>query len=374
MEPQKPYIAMLFIQLVYAGMALFSKAAIGAGMNPFVFVVYRQAFASLALTPFSIFLERNFHHEEYSSKFVIFFLLFRITLSLNLYYVGLNYTSATVATATTNTIPVITFIIAAFFRMESISVKHFYGVAKVFGTVICLSGALMVALYKGHPAKFMNWNPSSSSAHHHQTGQVSNDPSSISSMADSVKGTLIMLSANAAWSLWLILQGSIMKIYPAKIHLTTLQCWFSCIQSLIVAIIFERNPSSWKLGWNIHLLSVAYCGIVVTGITYWLQAWCIERKGPVFIALFTPLSLIITAIFSAFLWKEQTLHWGSVGGAVLLVGGLYCVLWGKNKEEVITSTDRIEQIDDEEANKEGIEQTGEAKEVSTLECIINTHK
>jgi hypothetical protein len=58
MGSQKPYIAMLFIQFVYAGMALFSKAAIAKGMNPYVFVVYRQAFASLALAPFAFFLER----------------------------------------------------------------------------------------------------------------------------------------------------------------------------------------------------------------------------------------------------------------------------------------------------------------------------
>lgn len=58
MEGQKPYLAMIFIQFVYAGMALFSKAAIAKGMNAYVFVVYRQAFASLALAPFAFFLER----------------------------------------------------------------------------------------------------------------------------------------------------------------------------------------------------------------------------------------------------------------------------------------------------------------------------
>lgn len=58
MENHRPYVAMLFIQFVYAGMALFSKAAIAKGMNPYVFVVYRQACASLALAPFAFFLER----------------------------------------------------------------------------------------------------------------------------------------------------------------------------------------------------------------------------------------------------------------------------------------------------------------------------
>lgn len=54
---------------------------------------------------------------------------------------------------------------------------------------------------------------------------------------------------------------------------------------------------------------VSWQGIIVTGITYWLQVWAIEKKGPVFTAMFTPLALIITAIFSALIWKEA-LHWG----------------------------------------------------------------
>jgi len=50
------------------------------------------------------------------------------------------------------------------------------------------------------------------------------------------------------------------KQYPAKLRLTALQCFFSFMQSTVVAVAVERNnPSAWKLGWDIHLLSVAYC-------------------------------------------------------------------------------------------------------------------
>jgi len=44
--------------------------------------------------------------------------------------------------------------------------------------------------------------------------------------------------------------------------------------------------------------------VIVTAISYWLQVWAIEKKGPVFTAMFTPVALIIAAFFSAFLWKE----------------------------------------------------------------------
>ncbi|MCD9560130.1 hypothetical protein HAX54_018606 [Datura stramonium] len=39
------------LTIYFAGMALFSKAAISKGMNPYVFVTYRQAFAVIALAP-----------------------------------------------------------------------------------------------------------------------------------------------------------------------------------------------------------------------------------------------------------------------------------------------------------------------------------
>ncbi|XVF39084.1 hypothetical protein PTKIN_Ptkin01aG0006900 [Pterospermum kingtungense] len=347
MENHKPYIAMLFIQFVYAGMALFSKAAISKGMNPYVFVVYRQAFATVALAPFALFLESKQTSLSYKLLCKIFLVsLCGLTLSLNLYYVAINYTTATFAAATSNTVPVLTFIIAACLRMESISIRQIPGIAKVFGSVISLSGALMFAFVKGPPIKFMNWH----SATQNQTAYT---PSKTYSIGEWIKGSLIMLSANTAWSLWIVLQGRIVKQYPAKIRLTALQCFFSCIQSTCWAIAAERNLSAWKLGWDVHLLSVSYCGVIVTGMTYWLQVWTIERKGPVFTAIFTPLALVITAIFSAFLWKE-TLHWGSVGGVVLLVGGLYSVLWGKKKED-----GRNEQNPD--ANKEEI----------VLECITH---
>ncbi|KAK9270171.1 hypothetical protein L1049_025747 [Liquidambar formosana] len=348
MESHKPYIVMIFIQFVYTGMAMLSKAAIAKGMNPFVFVVYRQAFASVALAPFAFFLESKETAPLSFNLLCKFFLcsLCGPTLSLNLYYVAINYTTATFVTAATNTIPAITFIMAVLFRMESISVKHLRGLAKVLGSVVGVSGALVYAFVKGPPVKFMNWFP--------EIQKDATDPSR--NKEDWVKGALLMLAANTAWSSWLIFQGPIMKQYPAKLRLTTLQCFFCCIQSMFWAVGKERKPSAWKLGWDLNLLSVAYCGVVVTGITYWLQVWVIEKRGPVFTAMFSPLCLVITAIFSTFMWKE-TLYWGSVGGAILLTVGLYGVLWGKKKERKHETT----------------EQRQESKEETALECI-STHR
>jgi drug/metabolite transporter (DMT)-like permease len=45
-------------------------------------------------------------------------------------------------------------------------------------------------------------------------------------------------------------------------------------------------------------------GIIVSGVAYYLQAWVLEKKGPVFLAMFTPLALIMTIFSSAILLGE----------------------------------------------------------------------
>ncbi|KAI4348082.1 hypothetical protein L6164_008843 [Bauhinia variegata] len=347
-EKNKPYVAMIFIQFVYAGMALFSKAAMTKGMNPYVFVVYRQAFASLSLAPFAFFGSKKVAPLSFNLVSKIFLIsLVGVTLSSNLYYVAINYTSATFAAASTNTIPGITFIMAVILRVECLSINQMHGMAKVLGSALSLSGAVMFAFVKGPAVGITKWYPENQK-------QISHSFTTLHSKGDCIRGSLMMISANTSWALWLILQGLILKEYPAKFRLTILQCFFSCIQSAVLAVAMERNPSAWKLGWDIHLISVVYCGVIVTGICYWLQVCTIKEKGPVFTAMFTPLQLIITAIFSALLWKE-TLYWGSVGGTVLLVIGLYSVLWGKNRESIKVQANGV---------------TAETKEETRLECIL----
>ncbi|CAK9134702.1 unnamed protein product [Ilex paraguariensis] len=335
-ETIKPYIMMFFLQFVDAGLALVSKKAIADGMNPFVFVVYRQALATLSLAPFAFFLERKKSSSLSFSLLCKIFLvaLCGITLFLIPYYFAINYTSATFAAASTTTVPAVTFILAVFLRMESISIKERHGMAKILGSVVCISGALVFAFVKGPPVyPSIQRNTSHLSTKHSSKGEW-------------IMGSLIMLSAYTAWSLWIIMQGPIVKQYPLRLRLITLQAFFSCIQSALWVVAVDRKKSSWKLGWDVHLLSVAYCGVVVGGISYVVRLWVIEKKGPVFVAIFNPLILIITAIFSAFLWRE-IIHWGSVCGAIMLVVGLYCVLWGKHKEEKYAKKHQIPESKEE---------------------------
>lgn len=57
MKGNNPYLVVILIQAIYAAMFLLSKAAFDHGMNNFIFVFYRQAIATIFLTPFTFFFE-----------------------------------------------------------------------------------------------------------------------------------------------------------------------------------------------------------------------------------------------------------------------------------------------------------------------------
>ncbi|VFR00299.1 unnamed protein product [Cuscuta campestris] len=341
--------AMVIIQMSCTGMTLLSKSAMSRGFKPSIFVAYRQAFASLTLAPFALYFERQ-NPTPLSLKMlckISVVSLCGVNLSLNLFYAGLSYVSATFVTAVTNTIPALVFLFALSLRLERVAISKSDGKAKVAGCTLSLIGAMVLTLYKGPLLYPLTTSTPTTTKGGIMGGQnrssniISAAPAppagttttSSSKEEDWIRGSLLILAANVTWSLWLIMQGPMMKQYPAKLRLVTLQCCICCVMSTAWGAFVEREDlSSWKLGWDLNLLSVAYCGIGVTGISYWLQAWVVEKKGPVFASMFTPLALLLTAFFSALFFKD-TLYSGCVLGAALLVIGLYGFLWGKKREE-----------------------------------------
>ncbi|PON93037.1 Plant-drug/metabolite exporter [Trema orientale] len=330
------FMAMILVQLAYGGSNILIKISIGRGLNQLVFVVYRHVIAMLLLGPFAYALEREQRPPLSVSVITKIFVLSSLgtTVHLNLYYAGLAYTSPTVACALSNVIPSLTFVLALLFGMEKVKITSKRGQAKVAGAVICVGGSLLFALWKGgfplksfveRPLINMDDNTTSTST----TGSLSG--SAGHEKQNWIKGSVLILISYIAWSAWLILQALVSKVYPAQLSLNTMICFFASLQSSLLALFFARNPTLWKLDWNVQLLTIIYCGVVISALVYILQTWCISNKGPVFVAMFSPPLLIIVAIFSAIIFAEQ-LHFGSLVGAFVIIVGLYCVLWGKRTD------------------------------------------
>ncbi|XP_059444694.1 WAT1-related protein At5g07050-like [Corylus avellana] len=333
MEACASYGAMVLIQFAYGVGNILIKIALEKGLNQFVFVVYRHIIAMLLLGPFAYVLERKHRPSLSYSVITKIFLLssFGTTIHLNVYYAGLAYTSPTVASALSNVIPSLTFLIAVVLRMETVKISSAKGQAKVLGTLICIGGALTFTFWKGGyllkgfvPRPLIDICSTNASACKLSHGKD-----------NWIKGSALILTSHIAWSAWLILQAVVSKVYPARLSLNTLICFFASLQSSFLALFFARNPTLWKLEWNMQLLTIIYAGVVLSSLVYYLQTWCISKKGPVFAAMFTPLLLIIVGIFSAIAFAER-LHLGSLVGAVLIIVGLYCVLWAKKAENLVT--------------------------------------
>ncbi|KAF5739964.1 WAT1-related protein [Tripterygium wilfordii] len=79
-------------------------------------------------------------------------------------------------------------------------------------------------------------------------------------------------------------------------------------------------------------LRISLCGRYLS-VTFWLiYLWATgHRKGALYASVFSPFMLIMVAIFSWALLREK-LYVGTAVGSVLIVVGLYTVLWGKDKE------------------------------------------
>jgi len=79
-------------------------------------------------------------------------------------------------------------------------------------------------------------------------------------------------------------------------------------------------------------------GFIASGVAFAVQIWCIDRGGPVFVAVYQPVQTLVVAIMASLTLGEK-FYLGGIIGAVLIIAGLYLVLWGKSEERARVSRD-----------------------------------
>ncbi|KAE8669454.1 WAT1-related protein [Hibiscus syriacus] len=253
-------------------------------------------------------------HKEIESKRSLRLLLPPI-LDQGFFYLGMKYTSASFTSAIMNAVPSVTFVIALIFRFQPLKFVHILSdqigacedevrsIAKVIGTLVTLSGALLMTLYKGRVIELI-WSRNTSHHGSRRTGD--------SSDKHWISGTLLILVGCVAWSCFYVLQSITKKKYRAELSLSSLICLAGTIQSLTIALAVEHHPSGWAMGLNSRLFAPLYSGIFSSGITYYVQGLVMKTRGPVFVTAFNPLCMIIVAALGSALLGEQ-IHLGRLG-------------------------------------------------------------
>ncbi|EXB94904.1 Auxin-induced protein 5NG4 [Morus notabilis] len=233
----KPAVAMIGLQCIYTGLAIFTRAALLQGMSPRVFVVYRQAAATLIMAPIAYFTRSNPYRTSLGLRsFSLIFVtaLIGVTANQNAYFEGLYLSSSSITTAMTNLIPAITFVMAAMVGLEKVNTRSLRSIAK----------------------------------------------------------------------------------------------------------IIENDLEVWRLHSFLEIGSCLYAGIG-TSVSFFVQAWCIALRGPLFAAMFSPLCTVITTVIAS-LFLHEKLYTGSLLGAFSVMFGLYVVLWGKAKDLQVIKQDNID--------------------------------
>ncbi|XVF47817.1 hypothetical protein PTKIN_Ptkin03bG0141400 [Pterospermum kingtungense] len=343
-EDYKPAMAMVGLQFCYAAVALVTRATLLQGMSPRVLVVYRQAVATLAVAPIAYLSRRKSGGSSMGLRsFSLIFLasLIGVTINQNIYYEGLYVATSSMASAMANLVPGITFVMASIVGLEKVNIRSLKSIAKVAGTVICVTGAIFMALLRG--PKLLN------------TQMLPSKSIFGSECEHWLLGCLFLFGSATCWSLWLILQVPASASYPDHVSLSAWMCFFGALQSAAVTVFLEPDLEAWTLHSSFELVSCFFVGIFGSGLSFFAQAWCISKRGPLYSAMFNPLCTVIVTISAALLLHEE-IYMGSLIGAAGVIGGLYVVLWGKAKDlQVINKeTDPESQNDQKSTMKTGL--------------------
>ncbi|KAK7331667.1 hypothetical protein VNO80_28404 [Phaseolus coccineus] len=339
----KPALLMLMVQIAFASVNVLYKLVINDGMSVSVITAYRLIFAAACTVPLTLIFERkNIPTLTWRVILKSFFCgLFGGSLFQNLFFESLKLISATFGSAVYNLIPAVTFILAVTCGFEKLNFQRAAGKAKVLGTITGVGGAMMLTFLKG--VEINIWTFHINLLHKKGTrGTLNGDYGS------KLLGVFCGFGSCFCFALWLIIQAQMSKEFPGHHSSTALMSVMGAIQATVYALCVEKDWSQWRLGWSIRLLTAAYSGIVCSGIMVVVIAWCVRMRGPMYASVFNPLLLVLVAIAGSLMLDEK-LYIGSVMGAVLIVMGLYMVLWGKSKEmkrvSHLETTPELEEIE-----------------------------
>ncbi|TYG74756.1 hypothetical protein ES288_D04G207900v1 [Gossypium darwinii] len=338
----KAPLLMVLVQIIFAGINVMYKLASNDGMSSRIIVVYRFMFATAVMVPLALLFERKSLKKINRKVLLQAFLrgLFGGSLVQNLYLQSLVHTSATFVAAIVNLAPAFTFILAICFKMEKLAIKTSAGKAKVCSTLIGIGGAMIFIFYKGIDVNIWSTDVNILKHHHqqvpsyHGTGQF-------------IIGAFLGLLSCVSFCLWLIIQAKMSVGFPYLYSSTALMCLMGSIQGALYAVCTVRDWNQWKLGWNVRLLAVAYVGTMGSALFVFLISWAVRLKGPLYAATFNPLGLVLVAVVGSLLLHEK-LHLGSIIGGLMIICGVYMVLWGRAKEMKQQTQESNETVEDEQ--------------------------
>ncbi|XP_010533056.1 PREDICTED: WAT1-related protein At1g70260 [Tarenaya hassleriana] len=326
-----PFMVMVLMEGCTIALTIMAKTALTGGMSPFVFVVYTNALGSFLLLPFSFF----FHKQERTELSIfsrpllvrIFFLGFTgVFMFQNLAFVGLSFSSPIVVCAMGLLLPSFSFLLSLLLGRSSLEWQNTSTRAKVVGTLISVSGAIVEEFYKGPYIR-----PSSSPS---PTGLLRSIPRLFVyyKIPDNwVLGGVFLAAAVFSVAIFNVIQMGTVQKYPQVMKVASFYSIVGTLQCLAFSLFMERDPSAWSIKPNFDLLLIIVTGIFGSVVRTSVQVKCAQMKGPFYVPLFKPFGIFWASLFGTSFFVNS-LHYGSVLGAAIGGVGYFTVTWGQMKE------------------------------------------